>query len=213
MWGQGARAVAVAFALLGALALVVVVAILLLTRGDDAAPVVIVAPEQTRVSQPTPADIRVQISGAVLAPGVYSMDESDRVMDAIAAAGGVKPGADLGAINLAQRVQDEAHYHVPSLGETPPSPTSVGPSIPQETTRIVQIAQARPASVLVDLNTASSEELESLPGIGPVMAGRIIAHREANGPFATVDAVLDVSGIGPKTLESLRPLVTVSGRP
>ena len=212
MWGQGARAVAMAFALLGALALVVA-AILLLTRGDDAAPVVIVAPEQTRVPQPTAVEIRVQVSGAVLAPGVYTMAEGDRVMDAIAAAEGVQPGADLAAINLAQRVFDEAHYHVPSLGETPSSPLSVGTSSIADETRTVRIPQGRPVSPLVDINTAASEELESLPGIGPVMAGRIIAHRETNGPFATVDAVLDVSGIGPKTLESLRPLVTVSDRP
>ena len=66
-----------------------------------------------------------------------------------------------------------------------------------------------PASA-IDLNTATAQELESLPGIGPVMAGRIIAHREANGPFASVDGVENVPGIGPKTLESIRPMVTVS---
>ncbi len=209
MWGKGARAVAMAFALLAALALVVA-AVLLLTGGDDAAPVVIVAPEQTQVPQPTPADIRVQVSGAVLSPGVYAMSEDDRVMDAIAAAGGVQPGADLAAINLAQRVQDEARYHVPLAGNTPPLPASRNVTTPEAGKSRVEIQKSSRSSTLVDLNTASSEELETLPGIGPVIAGRIIAHREANGPFATVDAVQDVLGIGPRTLESIRPLVTVS---
>ena len=213
MWGQGARTVAMAFALLGAVALAVT-AVLLLTRGDETAPVVIVAPEQTKAPQPTVADIRVQVSGAVLAPGVYAMAEGDRVMDAVAAAGGVKPGADLDAINLAQRVQDEAHYHVPLQGETPsspPSPPSIGNADSADGIRKAQIPQGRPTSALVDLNNAPSDELESLPGIGPALAARIIAHREANGPFESVDSIQDVPGIGPKTLESIRSIVTVSG--
>ena len=206
----------------------VVAAVVLLTRSDDTAPVQIVAPEPTTpaASAPTeaptePVQIRVQISGAVRLPGVYEMRDGDRVIDAVAAAGGAAVDADLSRINLALRVQDEAHYHVPFVGETPP-PTVIMPtndtpsngsipgSIPGDAASTD--GSSSPAS-LIDLNTATGQDLESLPGIGPVMAGRIISHREANGPFLSVDELENVSGIGPKTMESIRPLVTVSGSP
>ena len=197
-----ARIGGIVLALLAALALLVA-AVLLLTRGDDTAPVVIMAPEATAAPARAETDIRVQVSGAVMAPGVYAMTESDRVMDAISAAGGVHPDAELSGINLARRVQDEAHYRVPFTGESDPAPTTTGEEIPLQ-------GSASPAP-LVDLNSATSRELETLPGIGPAMAGRIIAHREANGPFASIDDVENVPGIGPKTLESIRAMVTVSG--
>ena len=209
MSGQAARVAGAGLAVLAALALTAG-AVMLLTRGDDAAPVRIVAPDPTAVPEPAAPDIRVQVSGAVMAPGVYSMSDGDRVMDAIAAAGGVNPGADLSAINLARRVQDEAHYHVPFAGETPPPPSAGAFG---NSSAAGQKWEDDGASPLIDLNTASEQELQSLPGIGPVMAGRIAAHREANGPFAAVDDVEEVPGIGPKTMESIRPLVTVSGGP
>lgn len=206
MSGQAVRIAGAVLALLAALALVIA-AVALLTGGDDNAPIRIVAPEPAPLVQPASKDIRVQVSGAVMAPGVYAMNDGDRVMDAIAAAGGVNPGADLSAINLARRVQDEAHYYVPLIGETLPSPPAIDSAISPVTSQQGSGAVPNP---LIDLNTASAQELESLPGIGPVMAGRIIAHREANGPYPSVDEVEEVPGIGPKTLESIRPLVTVS---
>ena len=211
MSGQAVRVGGAALALLAAVALAAG-AVALLTGGDDAAQVRIVAPEPTATAAaaPTATDIRVQVSGAVMSPGVYSMNNGDRVMDAIAAAGGVDPGADLSGINLALRVQDEAHYHIPTVGETPPpSPAGASSTSPRTGGRGTNFT----TNLLIDLNTASAQGLESLPGIGPVMAGRIVAHREVNGPFAAVDDVQDVPGIGPKTLESIRSLVTVSGEP
>ena len=209
MSGQAVRVGGAALALLAAVALAAG-AVALLIGGDDAAQVRIVAPEPTAAATPAATDIRVQVSGAVMSPGVYAMNNGDRVMDAIAAAGGVDPGADLSGINLALRVQDEAHYHVPTVGETPPpSPAGASSTSPGTGGR----GTSSTANSLIDLNTASAQELESLPGIGPVMAGRIVAHREVNGPFAAVDDVQDVPGIGPKTLESIRSLVTVSGEP
>ena len=205
MSGQTVRVAGVALALLAAAALVVA-AVVLLTRGDDVEPVVIVAPGPSPDPEPSPkAEIRVQVSGAVVSPGVYAMTEGKRVIDVIAAAGGVRPEADLSGLNLARRVQDEAHYHVPYLGETPPP--QVSPATSQST------GTGGVSAGLVDLNTADSRDLETLPGIGPVMAGRIIAHREVNGPFGSIEDVENVPGIGPKTLESLRPLVTVTGTP
>ena len=209
MSGQAVRVGGAALALLAAVALAAG-AVALLTRGDDTAQVRIVAPEPTAAADPAATDIRVQVSGAVMSPGMYAMNNGDRVMDAIAAAGGVDPGADLSGINLALRVQDEAHYHVPTVGETlPSSPAGASSASLGAGGR----GTSSTANSLIDLNTASARELESLPGIGPVMAGRIVAHREVNGPFAAVDDVQDVTGIGPKTLESIRSLVTVSGGP
>ena len=209
---MAAKVIGAALALLGALGLAVA-AVVLLARGDDAAPVVIVAPEPTVVPVESPPGIRVHVSGAVMSPGVYEMSEGDRVMDAIASAGGVQPSADLASINLAQRVQDEAQYHVPRLGE----PTLAPAAAPAQRAAVPggrpPAAGGGAAHSLIDLNTATAQELESLPGIGPVMAGRIIAYREANGPFLSMDEVENVPGIGPKTLESIRPLATVTGSP
>ena len=204
------KVVGAGLALLGALGLVVA-AVVLFAGGDDAAPVVIVAPEPTAIPEQTPPSIRVHVSGAVMSPGVYEVNEGDRVLDAIASAGGVQPNADLASINLAQRVQDEAQYHIP-VGEPTPALTSAPAqraSIPNDRP---PPQGGRASSSLIDLNTATAQELELLPGIGPVMAGRIITYREANGPFTSLDDVENVPGIGPKTLESIRPLATVAGR-
>ena len=123
---------------------------------------------------------------------------------------GVAADADLSVINLARRVQDEGHYHVPKVGETP-LPTEARASGPSSSPAGGDVGPA--TSGPVDLNTADAGQLQSLPGIGPVLAERIIAHREANGPFASVEDLGDVSGIGPKTLESIRPLATASAGP
>ena len=211
--GQGAiKMVGAGLALLGALGLAVA-AVVLLAGGDDTAPVVIVAPEPTAIAEQSSPGIRVHVSGAVMSPGVYEMSEGDRVMDAIASAGGVQPNADLVSINLALRVRDEAQYHVPRLGEPSliPNPAPLQrASIPNDRP---SPAGGRASPSLVDLNTATAQELELLPGIGPVMAGRIIAYREANGPFTSIDEAENVPGIGPKTLESIRPLATVADSP
>ena len=189
MSGQGVRYVAAGIAGLAGLALLIA-AVALLTRSDDAAPVQIVAPTAAPASKPAP-DIKVQISGEVMLPGVYSMSPDDRVIDAIAAAGGNSPNADLSGINLSKRVQDEARYHVPAIGESAP-------------VTYVSAANSGQGNGQIDLNTAPSSELESLPGIGPSLANAIVVYREDNGPFDAVDDVDNVPGIGPKTLDSIR---------
>ena len=209
MMGQATRMVAAGLALLGALA-IAVAAVMLLTGDDETAPILVVAPEPTALPQPEAPDIRVQVSGAVMSPGVYTMSEGDRVMDAVAAAGGVQPNANLSALNLARRIEDEAHYRIPFVDEfvdeTPPATVQVSATSSQ-----ARNDDGEPSPL--DLNTATAGELETLPGIGPVMAERIIAYREANGRFSSVDDLDNVAGIGPKTLESLRPLVGTSGQP
>ncbi len=198
MSGQRLRVAGAVLAALAALALVGAAAALL-ARSDDAAPVRIVAPEPAAVSEAEAdiADIKVQVSGAVMFPGVYPVKAGDRVIDAIAAAGGLGPGADLSGVNLSRRVKDEAHYHIPAIGKSTPAAAPTA-------------GAAGESGGLIDLNTAPAQEMESLPGIGPSLAGAIIAYREGHGPFATIDDVDNVPGIGPKTLDAIRRFVTLS---
>ena len=142
---------------------------------------------------PASAELKVFVSGAVRNPGVYTANEGNRLAQLIAVAGGATDDADLAAINLALRVEDEDHWHIPKLGEA--SQTSA--------------AQGGSPSGKIDLNSATVDELESLPGVGEVRAPAIIRYREANGPFARVEDLLDVQGIGPATLEAIRDLVDV----
>jgi len=153
----------------------------------------------------------VYVSGEVQRPGVYLLNPGDRLEDALAAAGGGTSDANLEAVNLANRVQDEAHYRVPRVGETPaPEPNAVSaPAGSQDLTG----DDGQTLTGLIDLNTASSELLESLPGIGPVRAGAIVADRELNGPFLTVEQITRVQGIGATTYTNIRDLVTVGEYP
>ena len=146
----------------------------------------------------TPSTVIVHVTGSVASPGVYDLPEGARVVDAIEAAGGAKRGAELGALNLAAVLVDGQQVVVPRAGEVPAPSSGVGAAAPGTT-----------AGTLVNINTATAEELETLPGIGEVLAATIIQHREEHGPFTSVDQLLDVSGIGEVTLEEIRDLVTV----
>jgi len=146
-----------------------------------------------------PAALVVHVAGAVVAPGVYEVAGSARTADAVAAAGGASPDADVDALNLAAPLRDGERVYVPIVGEVVPPP--VGASGSGATGSV-------PAGP-VDLNRATPAELDSLPGIGPATAAAIVAHRDANGPFATVDDLEQVRGIGPAKLDSIRPLVTL----
>lgn len=143
-------------------------------------------------------DVTVHVAGAVKRPGVYTLQAGARVHAAVDAAGGVRPGADAGALNLAAPIVDGERVYVPTVGETvPPGVTSASP------------AGSSPPAAPVDLNQATIAELDTLPGIGPTTAQAIIDHRTANGPFATVDDLEAVRGIGPAKLEAIRALVAV----
>lgn len=136
-------------------------------------------------------DIKVYITGAVAQPGVYAATSGERVGDVVARAGGLTSAADPVAINLARRTRDEMHIHVPSKGDT----AQVGASGADP-------SPLRP----INVNTATQKELEALPGIGEVTARRIIASREADGPFANVDA-LRRAGVRESVIEQIRTLV------
>ncbi|SHF67439.1 helix-hairpin-helix domain-containing protein [Ornithinibacillus halophilus] len=130
--------------------------------------------------------ILVDIKGSVRHPGVYEMNEEDRVIDVLEKAGGFTENAEETVINLAQKVYDEMIIIVPNKGEQTASSTGVG------------------GTSKIRLNHASVEEIQSLTGIGPSKAQAIIQYREENGPFKSVDELLNVSGIGEKTLEAIR---------
>lgn len=149
------------------------------------------------------ATVLVHVVGQVGAPGVVEVPEGSRVVDAIEAAGGLAAGADSAAVNLARTVVDGEQIYVPVPGELPP-PAAEGPSSGGAT---------GPGSTgvpgLVDVNTATVEDLDTLPGIGPALAERIVTWRTENGDFSSVDQLADVSGIGPSVLGKIRDLVTV----
>jgi len=152
--------------------------------------------------------LSVYVVGQVREPGVVSVAAGARVGDAVEAAGGATPKADLTAINLARKVADGEQILVPRPGEAAPAGTtsgSAGPSGPGEPGG----PGAGAGSGLVNLNSATEADLDELPGVGPVLAGRIIEWRDQNGPFASVEQLGEVSGIGDATLDKLRTLVTV----
>jgi competence protein ComEA len=161
-----------------------------------------VAPAAGAVPSATlsPAVIVVNVAGWVRNPGVFEFHQGDRVIDALKAAGGPKKGAALESLNLAALLTDAQQVLVPKKGEG--GVVVPGMSSPGSTSTGV-------AGAKINVNTATEPELETLPGVGPVLAQRIIDYRTDHGPFATVDALDDVSGIGPATLADLLDLVTV----
>ncbi len=155
------------------------------------------------------AKIWVQVAGAVRRPGVYQVESGARAFEAVLAAGGFAENADQQGVALAARLSDGCRLYVPVGGEAPAgqvqAPTqsmaglSGGPAAPE--------GAAGGAAGPVSLNTATLEQLDSLPGVGPALAQQIVTYREANGPFISVDQLDEVPGIGPAKLEQLRPLV------
>jgi competence protein ComEA len=142
--------------------------------------------------------VAVHVAGRVRRPGLVQLPAGSRVQDAIRAAGGSTSGADLDAVNLARKLADGEQVFVPGPGDPPPPPApGAGPD-----------SSAAPSAPL-DLNSATLEQLDALPGVGEVTAGRIIAYRSAH-PFTAVDELLEVPGIGQRRFEQLKDLVTVA---
>jgi competence protein ComEA len=146
----------------------------------------------------SPVHVVVHVAGAVAEPGVYELPSGARVHNAIEAAGGQLPRADSAALNLAALLVDGERIYVPRRGESVPIATNSAGS-----------GSVGAPSGPVDVNHATVEELDELPGIGPTTAAAIVDHREQNGPFATVDDLEAVRGIGPAKLDAIRDLVTV----
>lgn len=175
--------------------------------------------------------LRVYVAGAVNDAGVYPLAEGDRLVDGVEAAGGATDGADLEAVNLAMRVEDEGYYYIPAKAAQPAAALDEETTIDAAPTpQFPQAATNRPTTEspvnseepgdgggepagLVDLNTATQDELETLPSIGPARARAIIAYREENGPFAAVEEITAVSGIGQGILDNLQGLIAVGESP
>jgi competence protein ComEA len=144
----------------------------------------------------------VEVRGEVKVPGVVSLSPGARLQDAIAAAGGLSNDADLSTVNLARRLRDGELVVILAL----PAPDST-PVLPK-----VGVDDAVPAEdprARISINSATAEELEALPSIGEVIAARIIAYREQNGPFRSVDDLIHVEGVSDRTIDEIRNLVTV----
>lgn len=178
------------------------------------------APSPVTDAAPVSGRLRVHVAGAVRRPGVYALDAGARVVDAVRAAGGATESADLERINLAQTVLDTEQVVVPRRGSSRPGVT-VAPRHaprPRVTTTIVVSApstqsgsETSPSSTAstVNLNTASVDQLDTLPGIGPATAKAIVTHRTRKGPFSRLDDLLAIDGIGPKKLDAIRDLVSL----
>lgn len=146
--------------------------------------------------------VTVDVKGAVKKPGVYQLQSNSRVHDALEKAGGLTDEADLKSVNQAQKLSDEAVVYVAKVGENAVDVTASAPASATSGTNQTK-------SALVNLNTATEADFQTISGIGQKRAQDIIAYREANGRFKSVDELKNVSGIGAKTLEKLKEYVTV----
>ena len=158
--------------------------------------------EPTMVPTPTPSPIHVHVTGAVQRPGLYVLSPASRLAQALEAAGGMTADADQERVNLADRVLDGQQVYIPTRGTPPPpSPT---PSAHSQAALSSGDVRGR-----ININKASLAELDTLPGIGPAYAQRIMAYREANGPFADPSKIVKVKGIGQVTYDRIKELITV----
>ncbi|MDE4541548.1 ComEA family DNA-binding protein [Thermoanaerobacterium sp. R66] len=140
-------------------------------------------------------EIKVYVTGLVKSPGVYTMREGDRIDDAIKMAGGALDGADLSDINLAEKLKDEQMIKVPKIGENYASND--------------KSSSSNATNGKININTATKEDLDTLPGIGEVTAQRIIDFREQHGNFQRIEDIMNVSRIGPKLFEQIKDKITV----
>lgn len=188
---------------------------LTLTRRVQPAQIVIQPPAPTALpnSTATPGPLRVFVNGAVAAPAVYELMPGSIVQEAIEQAGGFAADADTAVVNLAFPLQDGMQIYVPTTAETAAQgqPAVTSPVMRTEGIELdtaVEAAAAAPGS-LVNINNASAADLDALPGIGPSTAEKIIEYRESSGPFAVIEDIMNVSGIGPAKFEQIQAFITV----
>jgi competence protein ComEA len=150
----------------------------------------------------TPEPIVVYVTGAVQRPGVYTLPRGSRLVNVVEAAGGFIEGVDLNQINLAEAVKDEQQVVIPGLSTLPTPELTIGGNG-------LLVTPTPFAGEKININKADVTLLDTLPGIGPTTAQKIVDYREKNGPFTRVDDLLKIPGIGPSTLEEIRGLITV----
>jgi competence protein ComEA len=179
-------------------------------------PPVDMAATATRSSSPAAhpnQPVVVSVVGLVRTPGLVTLPPGSRIADALKAAGGTTDGADTIGLNMARQV-DDGEQIVVGLAPVKGQPAVLGSSVsPGSTAHVPTTSASRPAkggpAQMINLNTATVQQLDTLPGVGPVMAAAIVSWRQANGKFTSVDQLGEVDGIGPGRLEKLRPLVRV----
>ncbi len=163
------------------------------------------------VAPPPAREITVAVTGSVARPGVVTVPASARLQHVVDAAGGLLPDADVSSLNMAGRVGDGEQIVIPGLGT---GDSSLDPDDAEGESRSSgespEVTLPSPAALL-DLNTATATELETLPGIGPVLARRIVAYRTEHGPFTDAEQLVEIEGISTTTLEELLPFITVDG--
>lgn len=176
--------------------------ILLVSRAPRGSPIALLPP-------PTIPPLTVHIDGAVASPGVYMLGQGSRLQDAILAAGGVLSTAEMASLNLAAPLVDGEKIVIPTQ---PPAGTATTIPTVQPASRFAFPTEVPQTPLtLVNINTATQAELESLPGIGPKLAKEILNHRQLHGPFTSIEQIVDVKGIGPATYDRIRNLITVGG--
>lgn len=186
-----------------------------LSRRVQPADIIIQPPAPTAQPDPTatPGPLRVFVSGAVAAPAVYELAPDAILQQAIEQAGGFTAEADTAVVNLALPLQDGMQIYVPTLDETAEQTQAVISS-PAGRTEGIELdlagdTAASAAGETVNINTADVAQLDTLPGVGPSTAEKIVEYRETNGPFATIDEIMSVSGIGPAKFEQIQSFITV----
>ncbi|MDI3480459.1 MAG: competence protein ComEA [Tepidanaerobacteraceae bacterium] len=163
-------------------------------------------PVAVPVTQEPAKKVVVYVTGAVKNPGVYTLDDGMRVKDAIDLAGGALPEADLLCLNLAQKLHDEDKLYVPKIGET----ISESEGKQSATGISTKVGVASLSDGKININTAGITELDTLPGIGPTTAQKIIDYRTQNGPFESIDEIKNVSGIGEKKFDQIKDKIKVN---